>query len=157
MCKLLTVTLRGLLGVGMTIAAMAPVTAQPIFDSLRLSSGFRPDPQTLRGVSGGSYKAMELLSVRETPTGACVGYIDEYADHQLKLDSFFNYLRVSVESQGDTVLVVKGPGGTWCNDDSNNQNPVIVGEWQSGSYDVWVGSRQKNDYFPYVLEITQVK
>lgn len=154
MKKVLATVFGSILGMGM---AIAPVTAQPIFESLQLRSGFTPDPQILRGVSGGSNKAMDFLSVRETPTGACVGYIDEHADHRLQLDSFFHYLNLSVESQGDTVLVVRGPGGVWCNDDSVDQNPVIVGEWQKGSYQVWVGSRDKNEYHPYVLEITQVK
>lgn len=138
--------------------AIAPVMAQPlpkqaIFESLQLQSGFAPNPQILRGVSGGGERAADFLNITETPTGPCVGFIDSHADHQVSLMNFFNDLKLSVESAGDTVLVVKGPGGVWCNDDAVGQNPAIRGEWQKGQYQVWVGSRNQRQYYPYILEI----
>jgi len=51
-------------------------------------------------------------------------------------------------------LLVKGPGGTWCNDDVSDRNPIIAGEWLSGTYSIWVGSYEQNASFPYLLEIT---
>ncbi len=138
--------------------AQAQFLAQPvIFNSLRLHDGFVPDPQKLRGISGGTVLSREKLAVRESPTGACVGYIDHYADHLLTLETFFDYLKLTVKSQGDTVLIVRGPGGVWCNDDSQDHNPVIAGEWQMGNYELWVGSHGQKTFHPYVLEITQGK
>ncbi|MBV5261717.1 hypothetical protein FLX56_25220 [Synechococcus moorigangaii CMS01] len=143
-------------------AAIAPVMAQPspkqaLFENLQLRSGFAPNPQILRGVSGGSERAADLLNIADTPTGRCVGFIDDHADHRLNLMTFFNDLKLSVESAGDTVLVVKGPGGVWCNDDAIGHNPAIRGEWQKGQYQVWVGSREQRQYFPYILEIQNRK
>lgn len=159
MRRVFAIGILGLLGLGV---AIAPVSAQAVpknavFGSITIRSGFRPDPQELRGISGGEVAAMDKVGVRETPTGACLGFVDEHPDHRLKLNSFFNYLKLAVESKGDTVLVVRGPGGVWCNDDSQNQNPVIAGEWKAGDYEVWVGSRNRDSFYNYVLEITQVK
>jgi len=50
---------------------------------------------------------------------------------------------------------VRGPGGSWCNDDYEGKNPGIVGQWLSGTYDIWVGSPQKNKYIPYIIRISQ--
>ena len=159
MRRIFAATILGVLGLG---AAIAPATAQSapkqsVFESVSLSSGFSPDPRILQGVSGGDGQASAQLGVDQTPTGACLGYIDERADHRIELKTFFNYLKLAVESRGDTVLAVRGPGGTWCNDDSQDQDPVIAGEWKPGIYEVWVGSREKSKFHPYSLQLTQVK
>jgi hypothetical protein len=83
--------------------------------------------------------------------------VDETPDHTIKLNSNFDYLKLQVQSPQDTTIVVKGPGGTWCNDDVNGKNPGISGEWLPGNYQVWVGSYEKDKYFPYTLQITEVK
>ena len=161
MRRVLATMILGVLGTGV---AIAPVMSQNIsqakqsvFEGVSLSSGFTPDPYVLQGVSGGDKTAKNHLNVQQTPTGACLGYIDERADHRINLKTYFNYLKLAVASGGDTVLAVRGPGGTWCNDDSSNQNPVIAGEWKPGVYEVWVGSRNENMFHPYTLELTQVK
>ena len=64
---------------------------------------------------------------------------------------FFDYLSLQVESPEDTVLVVRGPGGSWCNDDVLGFNPGLAGEWFSGTYDVWVGSYNEETYHPYII------
>jgi hypothetical protein len=51
--------------------------------------------------------------------------------------------------------VVRGPGGTWCNDDYTNMNPGIAGQWLSGTYQIWVGSYQEDQYYPYVIRISE--
>ncbi|OKH18207.1 hypothetical protein NIES208_06700 [[Limnothrix rosea] IAM M-220] len=159
MRRIFVATVLGVLGLGVAIAPAAAQRApkQSVFESVTLRSGFRPDPYILRGVSGGDMAARERLGVRQSPTGACLGFIDQRADHRIKLATHFNYLKLAVESDGDTVLAVRGPGGTWCNDDSSDQDPVIAGEWKAGEYDVWVGSRQESRFYPYSLQLTQVK
>ncbi|AFY38995.1 hypothetical protein Lepto7376_2734 [[Leptolyngbya] sp. PCC 7376] len=159
MRRIFATTILGVMGLGVAIAPAVAQDAskQSVFESVALRSGFNPDPYTLQGVSGGDAKAMTQLGVQQTPTGACLGYIDERADHRIELKTYFNYLKLAVESTGDTVLAVRGPGGTWCNDDSSDQDPVIAGEWQPGPYEVWVGSRQDNEFHPYSLQLTQVK
>ena len=159
MRRIVLATVLGVMGLGVAIAPAVAQDAskQAVFESVTLRSGFSEDPYVLQGVSGGDAKAMTQLGVRQTPTGACLGYIDQRADHRLELKTFFNYLKLAVESSGDTVLAVRGPGGTWCNDDSSDQDPVIAGEWKAGEYEVWVGSRQEDEFHPYILRLTQVK
>jgi hypothetical protein len=146
-------------GVGSAIVCPLPASAQsaPIFESTAVSPGFSPDPRTLRGISGGSVPARTIAQRAETTTGPCVGFVDSSPDHTLTLNSFFDFLSIEVQSSEDTTLVVKGPGGTWCNDDISGKNPGIAGQWQAGNYAVWVGSYQKDQYFPYVLRVTQIR
>lgn len=159
MRRIFSTIILGAFGAGLAIAPTLAqaVPKQAVFESVSINSGFKPDPLVLQGVSGGETSARGQVSVSQTPTGSCVGYIDSSPDHQIKLEGFFSYLKLSVESQGDTVLVVQGPGGIWCNDDSSSQNPVIAGEWKSGLYKVWVGSHESGDFYPYVLRLTQVQ
>ncbi|MCB1410839.1 MAG: hypothetical protein KDK22_15635, partial [Rhodobacteraceae bacterium] len=51
-------------------------------------------------------------------------------------------LRLGVDGQCDTVLLVRGPNGQWSyNDDSNGLNPaVVIPSAQVGLYDIWVGT-----------------
>jgi hypothetical protein len=60
-----------------------------------------------------------------------------------------------VQSPEDTTIIVRGPGGSWCNDDSQGKNAGIAGEWLAGTYNVWVGSFDKTKSPPYILQITE--
>jgi hypothetical protein len=73
------------------------------------------------------------------------------------LQDFFNYLRLQVQSSEDTTLVIRGPGGTWCNDDYTDMNPGIAGQWLSGTYHIWVGSYERENYHPYVIRISETQ
>ncbi len=134
-----------------------PAQSQTIFENVTLRPKFSPDPMTIRGISGGSVAANSVGGRKETPTGPCVGFVDEPPDHTIKLTSFFNYLSLVVESPQDTTLVISGPGGTWCNDDFQGKNPGIAGQWKPGTYRVWVGSYDKNNYHPYIIRISEVQ
>jgi hypothetical protein len=137
----------------------AQVPSPPLFDSLTLSRKFRPDPQILRGISGGAVPASEIAGRKETNNGTCVGFVDGKPDHVLTLTGFFNYLSLKIESPADTTLVIRGPGGTWCNDDApnNGKNPGIAGEWLAGTYEIWIGSYEQTKYHPYLIKITEVR
>ncbi|MCL1468947.1 hypothetical protein [Argonema galeatum] len=129
----------------------------PLFDNLTIGPGFKPDPRTITGISGGSERASHIAGSQETANGPCVGFVGKNPSHTLVLSSAFNYLRVQVQSPDDTTLVIQGPGGTWCNDDSEGKNAGIAGEWLAGTYSIWIGSYQKDKYTPYVIRFTQVK
>ncbi|MBD2345840.1 hypothetical protein [Anabaena subtropica] len=131
--------------------------APPIFGDVTIGQKFSPDPLVVRGMSGGSVAGNRVAGRIETPTGPCTGFIDETPDHTIKLTSNFDYLKLQVQAPQDTTIIVKGPGGTWCNDDLDGKNPGISGEWLSGNYEVWIGSYEKGKYFPYTLKITEVK
>jgi hypothetical protein len=129
----------------------------PIFGDITINRQFSPDPLTVRGMSGGSVAGREVAGRTKTPTGPCTGFVGQTPGHTLTLMSGFEYLKLLVESPQDTTIIVRGPGGTWCNDDFEGKNPGIVGEWLPGTYQIWVGSYQKDQYFPYTLTITELK
>ncbi|NWF62453.1 MAG: hypothetical protein HXY43_25240 [Fischerella sp.] len=141
----------------MNAVAHAEETPPPIFGDISIGLKFVPDPLQVRGMSGGSLPGNQVVNKTETPTGQCAGFVDEKPDHTLQLTTKFDYLKVLVDSPEDTTLIISGPGGTWCNDDFNGKNPGIVGEWLPGTYQLWVGSYHKDKYFPYTLQITEVK
>ncbi|MBP5972035.1 hypothetical protein HW132_04620 [Brasilonema sp. CT11] len=135
----------------------AQETSSPFFEDVVIGQKFSPDPLIVRGVSGGSIPGREIAGRRETPTGTCTGYFDEDPDHTIELTSKFDYLKIEVRSPEDTTLIIKGPGGSWCNDDFDGKNPGMIGEWLPGTYYVWIGSFKKDRYFPYTLRITEIK
>jgi hypothetical protein len=148
--------MRWIIGsVGLGMNSVRAQQAPPIFENVSINSKFSPDPLTLRGISGGSVAVKQVAGRTETANGPCVGYVDEKPNHILVLSDFFNYLKIVAESPEDTTMVVRGPGGTWCNDDFEGQNPGLAGEWLPGTYRIWIGSYDKNKYPPYILRITK--
>ena len=132
--------------------------ASPIFEDVTIQHPLSPNPLTVRGMSGGAIPGNKIAGKAETqPTGPCKGFMDEVPKHTVKLTSKFDYLKFVVQSPADTTMIIKGPGGTWCNDDFDGKNPGIVGEWLPGTYQIWIGSYEKNQYLPYTLKITEVK
>jgi len=130
-----------------------PVAAQPGF--VRLATGFTPNPTVLKGKGGGDRPASAVVNTRNTPTGPCLGYISETPHEEVILDSNFANLEMRVESDVDTTLIITGPGGVWCNDDSQGKNPAIAGAWLPGIYRVWVGAyraEQTPDYEFYIQD-----
>lgn len=148
---------------GMFAAPATPLKAQEkiipssettIFENVTLSPSFAA-PATVRGISGGAIPASELLGRSETETGACTGFIDQQPDHRMTLTQFFNFLSLEIQSTDDTSLVIRGPGGTWCNDDFSGKNPGMAGQWLSGTYEIWIGSPRQDAYFPYVIRFSE--
>ncbi len=136
------------------IPAPVPRTqAPPLFEDLFIGLN-APDRQA-RGLSGGPLPAMRQAGVETTSTGRCVGFVDREPDHRLTLSGFMDYLRLEVQSNADTSLVVRGPGGSWCNDNYRDRNPGMAGQWLAGTYEIWIGSPTNRDYYPYVLRVTQ--
>lgn len=131
--------------------------ASQIFGDVTIQHPFSPDPLTVRGMSGGSIAGSQIAETETTPTGPCKGFMDEAPDHTLKLVSKFEYLKLVVNSPADTTMIIKGPGGTWCNDDFDDKNPGVVGEWLRGTYQIWIGSYKENDSLPYTLKIMGAK
>lgn len=137
-----------------------PATAQPsppFAANITLSPKFSPDLVELRGIGGGSIAVQDVAGRRETQTGPCNGFVDAEPDHTVVLSAFFSHLSLKVQSPQDTTLVIKGPGGIWCNDDHEGKNPGIAGEWLAGTYQIWVGSYDKTRYVPYILNITEAR
>lgn len=136
------------------IASPARADAPPLFEDLTLWPA--STPATARGLSGGPLPAAEAIGREQTPTGACIGFIDDRPDHRIQLGAFFDYLRLEVQSVADTSLVVRGPGGSWCNDNFDGLNPGIAGQWLAGTYEIWVGSASDRKFHPYVIRFSEV-
>jgi hypothetical protein len=123
--------------------------------NVNLSPRFSPNPLILQGTSNGLIPISQVAGRQDTENGPCVGFTQSQPDHTLVLTSRFNSLSIQVQSAEDTTLLVRGPGGTWCNDDAQGKNPGLMGQWLPGTYRIWVGSYQKGQSRPYTLRITE--
>jgi hypothetical protein len=112
-----------------------------------LGAGFTPDPQRGAGHSGGSAEASRF--------GAhCVGMIDTTADHMLTVTSRVN-LRLYVNSGSDSTLVIAGPQGALCDDDSHGNLDAEINAWFApGTYEIYVGE-MGSEGSDYTLTITE--
>ncbi len=138
----------------LTSVFLAPSNAQSATKTITLGDRVEPNPLAVVGQAGGDATPVEIVATENTATGSCNGFISEQPNHILVLDSFFEFLKLEVSSPSDTTMIVQGPGGVWCNDDSNDANPVIGGQWQPGKYNIWVGSYQENTKDNYQLSIS---
>jgi hypothetical protein len=112
-----------------------------------------PRTMKIQGRGKASIVATEIAGNESTTTGSCSGFVSKQANYTLVLTNFVEFLKISVNSEQDTTLIVKGPGGVWCNDDDNSQNPAIFGQWQVGTYSIWIGSYSRDTPYTYTLEI----
>jgi hypothetical protein len=121
------------------------------FRAVRLRTGFRRDPTTQRGQSGGRFNAQTLGP-------QCRGWVAQRPDHIFTAQSSFNFLRIYARANADTTLAVLTPTGRWlCNDDANNStNPAIdISGAAPGVYRIWVGSYQSGVIAPYTIGFTE--
>jgi hypothetical protein len=73
------------------------------------------------------------------------------------LTSAFRWMRVFVESAGDTTIMIQTPQNTvLCNDDTYGLNPAVEQAWQPGTYRIWVGAYQQSSAAPYTLRFTEI-
>ena len=128
------------------------------YGSVTLSPGF--GSQSLTGVSGGQTGVpagqVDASTYGDTATGPCRGTIAAAPDHMMTLDAAFSSLAIEVTATdaGDTALVLAGPGGVWCNDDTNGLNPSVVSTFGAGTYSVWIASYSAAQNHPYTITFT---
>jgi hypothetical protein len=114
-------------------------TATPLFGTVDLTTGFTPDPHQVSVTAGGS-DATSVVGAPDT----CLGKIAAaQPDVRLNFTGGQLPLRIFVNSETDTTLVVNAPDGSWhCNDDGTDSglNPLIQFDAPpTGQYDIWVG------------------
>ena len=122
------------LGVGQARAQMPDPSLKPNYGSVTLKAYFQPYSKTLR--AGGNIK---------TKLGGVDAHVTKAPDFSLVYieDKAAGPLLISVESKGDTTLLINLPNSTWiANDDGGKGlNPRLVIEKPiSGRYDIWVGT-----------------
>lgn len=119
--------------------------------SVSLTTGFMPDPQMLSGMSGGMVQAQQV-----NPT--CRGWIGQQPNHVMNLASGFPFLRVYVQAQSDTTLVIRAPNGQFfCNDDTWGFNPDVDAAYGPGQYMIWVGSYSQSTPGPYTITFSELQ
>jgi hypothetical protein len=104
-------------------------------------------PFTLNGTSGGPRQA-RIYGAQ------CRGSIATTPDHVFSLTQPMRVRFEVIRAAGDTTLVIVGPAGVLCDDDSGgNTNPRIIQDLPPGTYQVFVGSYANNQLHPYTLRV----
>jgi hypothetical protein len=141
-----------------SLAAGVPVVAQdieaaPNFGTIKLWTGFTPDPQVIAIRSGGAIDAQSI-------SPACAGFISSAPDVRLNYRAGSLPLIFSVAARADTTLVVNGPDGRWyCDDDGgvNGNNPMVrFNAPLSGRYEIWIGTYGNRRLQPGRLNISEL-
>ena len=109
---------------------------------------------TESGTAGG---VATILSPVMTPTGPCVGSFSSQPNHILTVPAELENVRLAISATADATLVVHGPSGFLCNDDSVGLLPTLEGTWLPGVYRIWVGSYQPGVTFPYSMQLVEVE
>lgn len=141
--------------VGVLLSTPLVLSMPAIAESFAIAPGFLPNPIEVRGTAGGAVEAASLAARPSTPTGECTGFADRKPDHILTLKAFFNALSIQVQSAEDTAIVIQGPGGVWCNDDEEDKNPGVSGQWLPGTYKIWVTTYAKERSPAYTLRVRE--
>jgi hypothetical protein len=105
-------------------------------------------------VSGRSGGEVDARLYGDTDAGPCVGFIADQPNHVLQVTEAVERLELLVDSSADTTLVVLGPAGMKCNDDSYGLNPAISGAFPAGVYQIFVGSYSYRARSSYRLSVT---
>ena len=112
--------------------------AEALYDNVSLVTGFSPDPYLVSIVAGGDSAASDELGA------ACAGNVtSKQPDVVLNYTAGSNFgLYLYAEAAEDTTLILLGPDGWYCDDDSHGDlNPrVSIERPLSGDYLIWVGT-----------------
>lgn len=119
------------------------------YDQVTIGRGYAAPPDQFEGVAGGEIDASYLGRTREGP---CRGFATALPDHQIVLTERATNVELSVRSRADTLLLVHGPDGWRCNDDTNGSHPRLRGQLGAGTYRVWVATYD-GTYAPYRLSL----
>ncbi|MDD3876353.1 MAG: hypothetical protein PHT69_07005 [Bacteroidales bacterium] len=133
-------------------------SADPNFGTQTISSGFSPDPKTVRITSGGS---IDVSSCGYSD--GCKGFASRAPDLKIQWTGSTSDLRVFFEAddrEKDATLIINTPNGTWIgNDDARSgcNNPMLLlQQYGAGRYDVWVGSYKSGENIPGTFTITEL-
>lgn len=128
------------------IFASASASAQQ-YRNFEIGGGFTPDPQTGTGTTGGAVDAASAFG------GECTGSVDRTPDHIITVTSAVN-LKLYTSSTTDSTLVMRGPSGTFCDDDSRGAlDAEINAVLRPGRYEVYVGHLGETG--EYTLTLTE--
>jgi hypothetical protein len=143
-----------LVGIAATLAIAAPSFAQ---SAITLGRNFRPDPATLQGNGGGNVSLASLAGIADN----CRGFANTAPNHTITLNETFPLLDLLVYTNNvndDPTMLVKGPNGIviCADDESGGRYPQANRRLPKGTYQVWVGSKNVNQSFPYTLSLSEI-
>lgn len=118
------------LAVGSVVASNAQVVP--------IASTFQPDPNPIASGTSGGGRSSDC------------GFIAAAPNQVIQLSEPVPYLRFRVQGGGQPTLLIEGPGGRFC----GLAEPEISGFWQPGSYNIYVGDRDRGQH-PYTLSVTK--
>lgn len=127
------------------------------FASLKLVPGSRS--QTVKGYAKGAMALHRIVGERDRQNNLCLGYGSPSPDHMLVLKQSVNKLKLQVNSQRDTTLLIKGPGNRlYCVDDSAQGKDAgwIADQLPAGKYAIWVGSFERGQQFRYTVTMEEL-
>jgi hypothetical protein len=134
-------------GIALCAALSAGFATASDYRNFDIGEGFSPDPQTGTGTTGGSRDAAQAFG------GECSGSVDTTPDHIINVSSAVN-LKVYTTSTTDSTLIVRGPSGTFCDDDSRGElDAEINAMLRPGRYEVYVGHLGETG--TYTLTLTE--
>ncbi len=130
----------------------APAGEQPpAFITIDPQAGIPLDPFFLSLKAGGTVDASTLDK-------SCVGSITKNPSVAVDVKGQPDVVKAFFYSDGDPVLVVQLPDGTYrCNDNTNRLllDPTVqVDDPQPGHYNIWAGSRKAKQPVPGILVLT---
>ena len=101
----------------------------------------------------------ESLELTQTLTGETTLNCDatpQSPNWKIEMTQPFPYLRFSIQSEGEPVLIIDGPGGRFCvlGDNYSGDHPEMSGLWDAGEYNIYIGNRTPGEY-SYTLTISQ--
>ena len=117
-------------------------TLDPAFGSVRLESGFTPDPFSVSIVAGGP---VDLRAWNNNYRG----YVAVAPDYSLFYEAGSTFdLTIYIESDVDTVILINAPDAQYYFfDDFDGLDGGFTFESpQSGRYDIWVGTYSESDF-----------
>ncbi len=114
---------------------------------------FLDDPFVITGVTNGK------LDARRSFGNNCKGFVSKQADAQLEITEDFEFLRIYVQSQINTTIIVKNDhtGEVFCNDNAKSITEIKRTPWPKGKYSIYVGREQKKSAANFELFVTEFK
>lgn len=124
---------------------------------IHLARGFEPDPTVLGGTAGGPLAAASTLGAE------CEAQLATAPNHVLDVTLPFATMTLTVESPGDTVLVVRlADGEVLCDDDSapvegaeGDDARLVLTPLPPGRHEVWVGMAPGGAPAEYTLAVSE--
>lgn len=138
---------------GVMAVPLGAIAQNANFGTLTVSRG---TVDQANGRTGGGTSLPAIVSDRDNEGNLCLGFGSSTPDFILEVTETLPHVVLQVNSNGnDTTLVVRGPAGIHCGDDTGSSKDASIAgtNWSSGTYRVWVGSMTNGMRVNYTLSV----